>query len=251
MTEVYSDEHGVAMTLINGDANLDFSGCSTSAPVSGTTTPIVLLNGFYCPNGAAVGTSTLTPLSTTRTSASTSPLTNSDTINWTWNGIKDVTIVADPADATGQFHYVVFHVTDRDGFCGSGDSLHPVLGEEVDFRIDSTTGVILPDVNGNSAEGPAVTVSADGKSATTHTFDTSLSADVTTSGGWTVPPVMVTGECQAWIHVSESQLKPVNVIVTAFDPEGTVTFDTRESTRRRRLRRFRRQFRRRRREYCT
>jgi hypothetical protein len=36
---------------------------------------------------------------------------------------------------------------------------------------------------------------------------------------------MVDGECQAWIHVSESLLGPVNVLITAYDPEGTVTFD--------------------------
>jgi hypothetical protein len=230
MTEVYTDEHGYAMTLINGDANLDFSGCDSSAPVSGTTTPIVLLNGFYCPNGAAVGTSTLTAVVDYPDKRKHfAELTNSDTINWTWNGTKDVTVVNDPADSTGQFHYVVFHVTDRDGFCGESDSLHPVLGEQVDFRIDSTTGIILADINGNSAEGPVHSVSADLKSAVTHTFDTNTQADVTpVPGGWTVEPVMVSGECQAWIHVSESQLKPVNVVVTAYDPEGTVTFDTQE-----------------------
>jgi len=216
------------MTWVNGDANLDFSGCSTSGPVSGTTTPIVLLHGFFCKSGVTVGTSTLNALADYPDKRKHFAVLSGDaTITWTWGGIKDVTVVADPADATGQFHYVVFHVTDRDGFCGGGKSLHPVLGEEVDFRIDSTTGFILPDVNGNSAEGPAVTISADGKSATTHTFDTATQPLVNASPpGWTVPPDPTGHECQAWIHVSESQLKPVNVTVTAFDPEGTVTFDT-------------------------
>ena len=224
MTEVYSDEHGLAVTLINGDANLDFSGCKTSAPVTGTTTQIVLLHGFYCAKGSAVGTSTLnSAVDYPDKRKHFAELTNPATINWTWNGTKDVTVVADPNDTTGQFHYVVFHVTDRDGFCG-GDAavgdLHPVLGEEVDFRIDSTSGIIFPDINGNSAEGPASLVSGDLKSAMTHTFDTAANPAIT------IAPVMVTGECQAWIHVSESQLKAVNVVVTAFDPEGTVTFDT-------------------------
>ena len=66
-------------------------------------------------------------------------------------------------------------------------------------------------------------VSADLKSATTHTFDSALAANATIK-----MPTMVTGECQAWIHVSESLLNQVNVIVTAFDPEGTVTFDTQD-----------------------
>ena len=106
----------------------------------------MLLNGFYCPNGAAVGTSTLIAVVDYPDKRKHfAELTNSDTINWTWNGTKDVTVVADPADTTGQFYYVVFHVTDRDGFCAAGgaNDLHPVLGEEVDFRIDSTTGIIL------------------------------------------------------------------------------------------------------------
>ncbi len=228
MTEVYSDEHGMAATLINGDANLTFSGCSTSAPVAGTHT-VVLLKGFYCANGATVGTSTLlSVVDYPDKRKHFAELTNTDTITWTWNGIKDVSVVPDPADTTGQFWYVVFHVTDRDGFCGSSDSLHPVLGEEVDFRIDSTTGTISPDVNGNSAEGPAASVAADLKSAVTHTFDTSPPDTSVQNGGIVVEPVMVTGECQAWIHVSESLHNQVNVIVTAFDPEGTVTFDTKD-----------------------
>ena len=133
-----------------------------------------------------------------------------------------------PEDATGQFHYVVFHVTDRDGFCGGSNSLHPVLGEEVDFRIDSTTGVIVPDVNGNSAEGPAVTIGGRWREVRDeHTFDTATHSSIA-NGGWTVEPVLTDGECQAWIHVSESLLSRVNVVVTAFDPEGTVTFDTKD-----------------------
>jgi hypothetical protein len=220
VTKVYSDEHGNAMTWINGDANLSFTGCSTSAPVSGTATPIVLLKGFYCKSGATVGTSTLNALVDYPDKRKHFAIESGNvTVTWTWGGIKDVTVVPDPKDATGQFHYVVFHVTDRDGFCGESSSLHPVLGEEVDFRIDSTTGVILPDINGNTAEGPAATVSADLKSATTHTFDTSANPTITIGAP-------AADECQAWIHVSESQLKPVNVVVTAFDPEGTVTFDT-------------------------
>jgi hypothetical protein len=94
-------------------------------------------------------------------------------------------------------------VTDRDGYCGNSPSLHSVLGERVVFTIDSPNGIIFPDGNGNAAALLG--------SWTTKT------ADVTT--------YVVGDECQAWIHISNSLLSPVNVIVTAFDPEGTVTFD--------------------------
>jgi hypothetical protein len=221
LTRVYSDEHGNAMTWINGDANLSFSGCANSSATAGHQ--VVLLNGFFCQPGDAVGSSTLNALADYPDKRKHFAIVSSNvTVNWTWGGIKNVTVVPDPANATGptQFHYVVLHVTDRDGFCGGGNSLHPVLGEQVNFRIDSTTGVIAPDVNGNSAEGAPATVAADAKSATTTTFDTVANPTITIG----TPPAG--GECQAWIHVSESLLNPVNVIVTAFDPEGTVTFDT-------------------------
>ncbi|MEO8458038.1 MAG: hypothetical protein ABI559_09515, partial [Chloroflexota bacterium] len=224
LTKVYSDNHGEAFTWVNGDANLSFDECDTTTP---TANPhkIVLLNGFYCESGDLVGSSTLGALADYPDKRKHfAELSNDVTIDWTWGGIKEVTVEPDPFDATGQFHYVVLHVTDRDGFCGDSSSLHPVLGETVNFRIDSTTGVIVPDVNGNDAEADGV-VSADGKQASTVTFDTNLN-DGIAAGGITVEPVLASGECQAWIHVSESLLNPVNVIITAFDPEGTVTFDT-------------------------
>jgi hypothetical protein len=227
LTKVYTDNHGEAFTWVNGDADLSFDDCDSSTPTENDH-DIVLLNGFFCELNDVVGNSTLGALVDYPDKRKHfAELSNEVTMTWTWGGIKEVTVVPDPADNSGQFNYVVFHVTDRDGFCGDSNSLHPVLGEEVRFRIDSTTGVIVPDVNGNDAEGPASSVSGDGKQATTHTFDTAVN-DAITDGGITVEPVSVDGECQAWIHVSESLLNPVNVIVTAFDPEGTVTFDTTE-----------------------
>ena len=223
------------MTWINGDADLDFSECDDSTPTAGLH-DIVLLDGIFCED---------TPLSVSRALRRwlTTPTrckhfaegSEEVTITRTWGGIKEVTALstATPCEPKAglfsQFHYVVFHVTDRDGLCGAGDpfvhtQLHSVLFEEVQFHIDSATGVIVPNINGDSAEGPVATVDDHGKSATTHTFDTGSEASVE-NGGLTVEPVLVTGECQAWIHVSESLLNPVNVIVTAFDPEGTVTFD--------------------------
>ena len=223
LTRVYSDEHGVAMTWINGDANLTFEGCASTVAAAGHK--IVLLNGFFCQPDNIVGSSTLNALADYPDKRKHFAILSDDvTITWTWGGIKNITV--EPG-AGPQFHYVVFHVTDRDGFCGNSPSLHPVLGEPVEFLIDSDAGLIVPNGNGDAATAPGgtSTVSDHGKSASTTTFDTAAH-DSIANGGWTVEPVQETGECQAWIHVSESQLQNVDVIVTAFDPEGTVTFDT-------------------------
>jgi hypothetical protein len=230
MTMVYSDNHGEAFTWINGDADLTFDECDSGTPTENDH-DIVLLNGLYCELDDLVGSSTLGALIDYPDKRKHfAELSNEVTIDWFWGGIKEVTVEDDPADPTGQFHYVVFHVTDRDGFCGGSPSLHPVLFERVEFRVDSDTGTIFPDVNGNDAEGPSEDgtqpiVSADGKQATTWTFDTDQESSVE-DGGITVLPLQTDGECQAWIHISESLQNPVDVIVTAFDPEGTVTFDT-------------------------
>ena len=124
-----------------------------------------------------------------------------------------------------QFNYVVFHVTDRDGECrafnntSGQQTLHSVLDELVVFVIDSPTGIVFP----NAAGIPAALLGDwDAKSAPVFTFDTGDAAnDAITQATWFIDE----DECQAWIHISESQIKPVNVIITAYDPEGTVTFD--------------------------
>jgi hypothetical protein len=87
--------------------------------------------------------------------------------------------------------------------------------------IDSTAGTIFPDINGNPA---ALLGTWTSKTANVTTFATASNQSIA-NGGITVTPVIEEGECQAWIHISESLLGPVNVIITAFDPEGTVTFD--------------------------
>jgi hypothetical protein len=205
------------MAYVNGDANLTFDDCDTSAGSAGNQ--IVQLSGFYCESGEVVGSSTLTAAADYPDKRKHEPLDSNDvTITWTWGGIKEVTI---EEGANAQFNYVVLHVTDRDGFCDSSTSLHPVLGELVEFFIDSPDGIIFPDGNGNDAEGPVAVVAADKKSADTHTFDTGDggNAEITL-------PTIEAGECQAWIHISSSLLGTVNVIVIAHDPEGTVTFDT-------------------------
>jgi hypothetical protein len=153
---------------------------------------------------------------------------NDVTIEWTWGGIKEVTI---EEGENAQFNYVVFRVTDRDGYCGGGVSLHPVLGEQVMFVIDSTAGTIFPDINGNPAAQLGTWTSKTADVTTFLASDTAAATpaynDPIAAGGHSVLPLIATDpdECQAWIHITESLLGPVNVIVTAYDPEGTVTFD--------------------------
>lgn len=232
-TKVYTDNHGEAMTWINGDANLSFDECASSAASAGHK--IVQLNGYYCENGDLVGTSTLgASVDYPDKRKHFAIQSNEVTIEWTWGGIKEVTI--EPGE-NAQFNYVVFHVTDRDGYCRAFndhndvgmDTLHPVLGERVVFTLDSS-GIIFPDINGNPAAdltGGSWTT----KSADVITFDSAAAVNAAIAdGGLTVLPRQQSSppddECQAWIHISESLLNPVNVIVTAYDPEGTVTFDT-------------------------
>ncbi|MCH8200627.1 MAG: hypothetical protein IIB85_01755, partial [Chloroflexi bacterium] len=86
------------------------------------------------------------------------------------------------------------------------------------FLIDSPgAGTITANENGDAVAlaGTWTTTTAD-----VTTFDTALSgnSDLTQA-------VVVDDECQAWIHITDSLQNPINVIVTAYDPEGTVTFD--------------------------
>lgn len=226
MIQIYSDNHGEAMAWVNGDANLTFDDCDNNL----SSHAIVLLSGHYCELNDIVGTTTVTANADYPDKKPHQDVDADDpvTITWTWGGTKDISVVDDAADSTGQFNYVVFRVTDRDGGCTSNNSLHPVLGETVQFLIDSPTGVIFDDVNGNNAEfGPGVPNGS--KSATVTTFDANnyyALDDLTQPADLRISFAPTTDECEAWIHVSESQLANVNVVVTAFDPEGTVTFDT-------------------------
>lgn len=215
MIRIYTDNHGEAMAWVNGDANLTFDDCDTSAAGTDPDLNIVLLNGVYCELDDVVGTSTITAVADYPDKRKHFPLQSDPvTVTWTWGGIKQVTIEPGESD---QFNYVVLHITDRDGFCGNSPSLNPVLGETVEFLIDSPDGIIVPDADGVAA-AMEVSVSPDLKSAVTQTFNTATNPTLAQA-------TLVTGECQAWIHVSSSLLAQVNVLVTAHDPEGTVTFD--------------------------
>lgn len=204
---LYTDNHGEAMVAANGDFKLDYSGCAVN-PVYGSP---------HCDTGDVVGSSSIFATADYPDFRGKHPPVQSFSaqVDWTWGGYKEVTV---EDGETEQFKYVVLHVKDRDGFCSvpaGAVSLHPVLGENVDFLIDGGEGKIVDSAqNGTlSPERGA----ADG----VKTFSTALNATLkefpTLDGS--------ADECQAWIKVSSSLLDIVNVLVTAHDPEGKVGFD--------------------------
>ncbi len=219
---VYTDNHGVAKATVFGDADLTFNDCATTGAAAGGN--IVFVDGVYCESGDEVGTASLVARADYPDKRK-HPQIRSDEVDFTftWGGIKEVNIVD---GLTDQFHYVVFHVTDRDGYCGATPEadplhvrLHPVLGERVTFLIESGEGIIYQ--NENSIPAALLgTVTEHDKKADVTTFDTGDTANATLT-----QTVVVDDECQAWIHVSSSLIDEVDVLIQAFDPEGTVTFD--------------------------
>ena len=124
---IYSDNHGEARASINGDADLTYDECaSTLADAQAKNSSIIALTGFYCALGDLVGISDVTAIvNYPDKQGKAAPLTSDVvTIEWTWGGIKDVSI---EAGVGPDVNYVVLHVTDRDGFCSDSPSLNPVL----------------------------------------------------------------------------------------------------------------------------
>ncbi len=205
---VYSDNHGESMVIVNGDAGLTLSGCSDAA--SKTNNGIVSLTGAFCEKNDAVGSSTVNAVADYPDKRKHAPVLSNDvTVNWTWGGIKQVDIVDGEAPL---FKYIVFTVTDRDGFCtvpAGATSLHPVNGEAPDFAIDAGEGRIILTSNG----APTSRSTALGVPV----YDTAATGEARDKGS-------AVG-CQAWIKVSNSLLGVLNVLIIAYDPEGTVTFD--------------------------
>ena len=209
---VFSDNHGEFMVIANGDANLTFDECETN----------LYAGGHHCSMGDVVGVSTISatadypdfrgkhfPVST-----------NTATVNWTWGGYKEVTV---EDGETQQFKYIVLHALDRDGFCQNENangriSLHPVLGEQVDWLIDSDEGGRFIDA------AHLGTIAVTNQSATTYTYSTAETAH----GHKTFPPINdQTVECQTWVKLSNSLLGRTNVFIIAHEPadEGKLGFD--------------------------
>ncbi|WP_192498111.1 hypothetical protein [Tepidiforma bonchosmolovskayae] len=122
---------------------------------------------------------------------------------WRWAGYKRVTVVNGESP---QFKYVVAHLKDRDGFCDAAN-YNNVLGIPIRFEIDAGSGVIL-----NAADQPA-DINGTRRFATATTFDTvdPLGNPINVA---IAKPVIQDDECQAWIRVSNSLMKPANVMVT-------------------------------------
>ncbi|GAB4331774.1 MAG: hypothetical protein Kow0010_17310 [Dehalococcoidia bacterium] len=204
---LYTDNHGEAMVAANGDFKLDYSGCAVNA----------VYGSPHCDTGDVVGSSSIFATADYPDFRGKHPPVQSfsATVDWTWGGYKDVTI---EDGETEQFKYVVLHVKDRDGFCSvpaGAVSLHPVLGESVDFLIDGGEGKIVDSAQNGTLSGERG--AADGVKTFSTAVNTTLKEFPTLDGS--------TDECQAWIKVSSSLLDIVNVLVTAHDPEGKVGFD--------------------------
>ncbi len=219
---IYSDNHGEAAAWVNGDADLTFDDCLTTGSAGLGDHNIVSLSGFFCRPGDVAGEASLVASADYPDKRKHFPLqSNTVTLTFEWGGEKAVQIVE---GEHSQFNFVVLRVTDRDGFCADSPSLHPVLGEDVLFEIDSPTGIIEADAQHLATSSGNAAVSANGKVAATQTFS---ALDATADQ---LPPELdaLFGDedvCLAWVHISESLLQAVNVKITAFDPEGTVTFD--------------------------
>jgi hypothetical protein len=210
---VFSDNHGEFMVIANGDANLTYDDCDVN-----------LYSGKpHCAQGDVVGVSTISatadypdfrgkhfPVST-----------NTATVNWTWGGYKEITV---EDGETEQFKYIVIHILDRDAACQGlvtttgRVSLHPVLGETIEWLIDSDEGGRFVDAAANKS------IAVTNEDADTTTYTTALTE--TQLGHKKFPTLHDSAvECQSWVRVSNSLLGRTNVFVIANDPEGDIGFD--------------------------
>ncbi len=240
---VFSDNHGEAMVIANGDFNLDYAGCAVNA----------LAGGRHCAQGDVVGSSDIYatadyPDFRGKHFPVRGPIAE---VDWTWGGYKEVTV--QPGEVE-QFVYVVFHALDRDGFCvppTGAVSLHPVhtptdvavaavadaahdfpnasgVGpnaqiELVDFLIDSDEGGIFVETSAGKP-GSVTREFAEG----VPTYSTSETARTLTAQNdlRKFEPINgSTAECQSWVKISNSLLGVTNVLVIAANDEGNVGFD--------------------------
>lgn len=240
---VFSDNHGEAMVIANGDFNLDYAGCAVNA----------LAGGRHCAQGDVVGSSDIYatadyPDFRGKHFPVRGPIAE---VDWTWGGYKEVTV--QPGEVE-QFVYVVFHALDRDGFCvppTGAVSLHPVhtptdvavaaiadaahdfpnasgVGpnaqiELVDFLIDSDEGGIFVETSAGKP-GSVTREFAEGV-PTYSTSETARSLTAQNDLRKFEPINGSTAECQSWVKISNSLLGVTNVLVIAANDEGNVGFD--------------------------
>ncbi len=201
-----TDQDGVTQVDIYGDLNLTYEGCALNIP---TGNP-------HCKPGDVAGHAAYfarVEYLEARNRGKFPPLvSNTVAMTFIWKGYKEVTWENGPTDT---FKYVVAHLKDRDGFCDA-IGLHNTLGVQVEFQIDSGDGIITA-----AADAPYRISTLSKDFAITTTFDT-----VDNNGN----PINVTlvkktiddDECQAWIRISNSLGRPVNVLVTFSAPPAPV-----------------------------
>jgi hypothetical protein len=136
--------------------------------------------------------------------------------DWRWAGYKEVTIVNTDSP---QIKYVVAHLRDRDGFCDSVN-YNNTLGVPVKFEIDAGGGTII-----GAADRP-FEINGTRRFATATSFDTFDALGRPTNVA-IAKPTIADDECQAWIQVTNSLMRPTNVIVTFPAPPSPVPGEVR------------------------
>lgn len=192
-----------------GDFNASYEGCSLNAP---TGNP-------YCKQGDLAGHTRYYAVAEYPGMKGKQAPVRSNTVStrWYWAGYKQLSVV-DTADPS--IKYVVAHLRDRDGYCDAA-SYHNVLGVPIEFQIDAGLGGVII-----GAQARPSSVNILGRSASTTTFDTKDEQGAPLNAGISLP-VVEDDECQAWIKVSNSLLKPVNVLVTFPAPPSPVPANVR------------------------
>ncbi len=203
-----TDNDGVATVDLFGDLNLSYEGCDvneeTGNPLCGID-DLVGVTHYYAVADYPGDRGNNPPAES-----------NIAETKYYWAGYKEVTV-----EDTGLPYqkYVVAHLRDRDGFCDAL-SYNNTLGQKVRFLLDSGTGIAI------EAQDRPSYISVDGRDATATTFDTLDNAGNPINVEL-VKTTLFDDECQAWIRVSSSLLKPLNVTVFFDAPPSDVPADVR------------------------
>jgi hypothetical protein len=203
-----TDNDGIATVDLFGDLNLSFEGCDVNLP---TGNP-------YCGIDDLVGITRYYAIAEYPGERGKYPPAKSNiaSTQYFWNGYKEVTV----EDTGLPFQkWVVAHLKDRDGFCDA-ISFNNTLGVPVRFLLDSGTGIEI------QVEGQPSYSAVDHRDAIGTTFDTHdhLGNPINVELAKTV---LFEDECQAWIRVSSSLLKPLNVQVIFDAPPSEVPAEVR------------------------
>jgi hypothetical protein len=207
---------GLVTIDVIGDSNLSYEGCDVNASTGSPLCKVgdIVGKGRY---HAVADYLSLTPedrvtIDGVRRRARAGidrgkwlPVTsNTVETTFTWNGYKELSW-EDTADP--QIKYVVAHMKDRDGFCDA-IGFHNNNGIIVDFQIDAGGGVIA------EAKDRPSTITGNSKLFGTSTSYDTVNGDLKPINAELVRTVVKDDECQAWIKITNSLLKPTDVVVT-------------------------------------